>query len=61
MHQNDVFFIFKNLILKLVHQNNLKYIKKNKFFKTQIEQRFQIFTSWCKDKADRNDMQSPII
>ena len=31
MYQNDIFLFFKKLFLKLVYQNDPKYIKKIKF------------------------------
>jgi hypothetical protein len=31
IHQNDIFFIFKKLFLRLAHQNNPKYKKIIKF------------------------------
>jgi hypothetical protein len=33
MNQNDIFFIFKKLFLRLAHQNDPKNTKKIKFFK----------------------------
>jgi len=40
IHQNNIFFIFKKLFLRLVYQNDSKYIKKlifNNFFKIIIK------------------------
>jgi hypothetical protein len=52
MHQNDIFFIFKKLVLRSMHQNDPKHKKilifnrKNNlnFLKTRIDPRFQ--TLW---------------
>jgi hypothetical protein len=37
MHQNNIFFIFKKLFLRSVHQNDSKYTKKINFLQKQIK------------------------
>jgi hypothetical protein len=44
IHQNNIFFILKKILLKSAHQNDSKHIKKLKFLKIQVQPHFQTLT-----------------